>query len=327
MHDTSCGPAVFSRLLFVNHHQQHTLLVPDLVQLLTKLKMNPTQPVIHKVLPNEMMGVIFEEHTKLEWRAPVVDGRVCRTWRQIILNTPRAWIYLEISAGDPPETTELREWLNRSGSAPLYIRVNKTTFTLDYHLYVRSLHDLLSGYHTRIVSLRLPLGEASFFERREFPSLQLLEISRWPSVAPLSCPVQWGSMPELRSLRLAFKRNSPLKLQWSELTQLEALSLYSIRLTSPPQYPQSLTTLVLDRVSVDGISSPIAFPSLTYLSLYEVTGLKPYVRNVHSRGSEVPESIANGAGADHRRTRGKRKEVRQKGRSAAQGDILTRESL
>jgi hypothetical protein len=36
-------------------------------------------------------------------------------------------------------------------------------------------------------------------------------------------------------------------------------------------------TLMLNKVSVWGISSPIAFPSLTYLSLNRVLGLKPYI--------------------------------------------------
>jgi hypothetical protein len=239
--------------------------------------MNPIRPlVIHNLLPNEIMGVIFEEHSKLEWRAPAIDGRVCRIWRQIVLNTPLAWISLEISAEHPPRTTELREWLHRSGSAPLYIRVNKKT-TFGNGLYRPPWYDLLRGYHTRIASLRLPVGDPFFFGMRDFPCLRVLEINRWSPVGSLSCPVQWGSMPELRSLRLAPKGNSTLQLQWSDLTQLEALSLYSIRLTSPPQHPQSLTTLVLDRVSVEGISSPMAFPSLTYLSLYGVIGLKRYI--------------------------------------------------
>jgi hypothetical protein len=237
--------------------------------------MNLTRPlVIHKLLPSEIMGVIFEEHAKLEWTAPAVDGRVCRIWRQIVLNTPRAWVYFEISDEERPRIQGVREWLDRSGAAPLYIRVNKK-FTFDEHLKEQPLHDLLSGYHTRIASLRLPLGDPSFFEMRDFPCLRLLDISRWYSKGFTSRPVRWDSMLALRSLRLAATDTFPL--QWSELTQLEALTLFDTVLTSPPKHSQSLTTLMLDKVSVEGISSPIAFPSLTYLSLYKVFGLKPYI--------------------------------------------------
>jgi hypothetical protein len=242
--------------------------------------MNPTRPlVIHELLPNEMMGVIFEEHAKLEWRAPAIDGRVCRIWRQIVLNTPRAWAYPEISdvkiSFEEP-ARKVREWLRLSGSAPLYIRV--IDFLFDENLDEQPLCNLLSGYHTRIVSLRLPMGDRSLFDRRDFPCLQHLDIDQWHSGGSPSCSVRWASMPELRSLRLAAYKFL-LELRWSELTQLEALSLYCIRLTSPPQVHQSLTTLVLDCVSVvkGAISSPITFPSLTYLSLSSVTGFKPYI--------------------------------------------------
>ena len=235
--------------------------------------MNSTQPlVIHELLPSEIMGVLFEEHAKLEWRAPAIDGRVCRIWRQIVLNTPRAWVYLEISNAGAPTIQELREWLNRSGSAPLYISVD----TLNERLDEGTLYGLLSGYHTRIASLQLPSGDPSFFDRRDFPCLWFLEILHWHSLDYPFCPVQWDSMRELRCLRLATTAHFPL--QWSELTQLEMLTLYSARLTSFPQHSQSLTALMLEDVSVeDTISSPMTFPSLTYLSLFGVTGLKAYI--------------------------------------------------
>ena len=181
-------------------------------------------------------------------------------------------MYIEISDGGVPTIQELREWLSRSGSAPLHIRVNTSGERLDE----RILYDLLQGYHTRIASLRLPSGGASFFDRRDFPCLRLIEIFHWYPLDYLSLQVRWNSMLELRSLRLAAAEY--FSLQWSELTQLEVLTLYYASLTSLPQHSQSLTTLMLDDVSVeDAILSPMAFPSLTYLSLFEVTGLKSYI--------------------------------------------------
>jgi hypothetical protein len=238
--------------------------------------------VIHKLLPNEMMGVIFEEHAKLEWRAPTIDGRVCRSWRQIVLDTPRTWIYIEISAGEPPETTELRKWLNRSGSAPLYIRFNQEPAHDIHHRYRPLLHYLLSGCHTRIASLRLPVGDLSFFKSRQFPCLRLLDINRWYPHSAITFPVQRGFMPELRSLRLVSRKEVSLLVQGRELTQLEVLILSVPRLTLLSHHPQSLTKLMLFDVSVrDAISGPISgpmtFPSLTYLSLYQILGFKPYI--------------------------------------------------
>jgi hypothetical protein len=221
------------------------------------------------------MGAIFEEHAKLEWRAPAINGRVCRIWRQIVLNTPRAWIYLEINSDEPPEQKELRVWLDRSGSAPLHIRVDDELAPLDYDRYEQSLYCMLNEYHTRLASLRLPASDPLFFQGREFPCLQLLDVVRWDSGDSPLCPVRWDSMLALRSLRLASTEDFPL--QWSELPPLEALALYRAELTSLPQHSQSLTTLMLEKVSASGISSPITFPSLTYLSLKQVIGLKPYI--------------------------------------------------
>jgi hypothetical protein len=159
--------------------------------------MNPTPPlVIHKLLPSEIMGAIFEEHAKLEWRAPAIDGRVCRRWRQIVLNTPRAWIYLEINAGEPPGEKELRVWLDRSGSAPLHIRVDEQT-CFDYNLYEHSLHDILNDHYPRLASLRLPASDPLFFQGRDFPCLQHLDVGQWYSWDSPLCPVRWDSMPAL----------------------------------------------------------------------------------------------------------------------------------
>ena len=236
--------------------------------------MNPTRPlVIHELLPSEIMGVLFEEHAKLEWRAPAIDGRVCRIWRQIVFNTPRAWMYLEISDDRRPVIRELQEWLDRSGSAPLYIRVDRK-FSGNPHPY--QLYNLISSYHTRIASLRLPPDCPAFFDERDFPCLRLLDISHAYSTHDILRPLRWDSMPELRSLRIEAPYNFPL--QWSELTQLEVLALYSVRITSLLQYSQSLTTLMLTDVSFRDVTpSPMAFPSLTYLSMYEGSRFKPYI--------------------------------------------------
>jgi hypothetical protein len=128
--------------------------------------------LINKKLPVEIIGLIFEEHAVLEWKAPTVDGRVCRLWRQIILNTPRAWAYLEIYYNRHPSTGQLRVWLCRSGSVPLHIRVEHTCESINLH----TLYDLVAGHHRRIASLRMREGELSFFEGREFPRMQLLDI-------------------------------------------------------------------------------------------------------------------------------------------------------
>ena len=242
---------------------------------------------MHEVLPNEIMGAIFTEHAKLEWRAPAIDGRVCRIWRQIVLNTPRAWSYLEISHDELPRIRDLRSWLDRSGIAPLYIRVIAPLYirvnrmlTSDEYLYEPKLYNLLVDYHKRIASLRLPWVDSSFFEGRGFPSLQLLDVKWWDPSQSSSPPMRWDSIPKLRSLRL--RATAWFPVPWGELPLLEVLVLCYTGLLSLPQYSQSLTTLMLANVSIWAkISGQVSLPSLTYLSLYDVTGLKPYIDAPH----------------------------------------------
>ena len=116
----------------------------------------------------------------------------------------------------------------------------------------------------------------------------LLDLANW-------YPVWWDSMPKLQSLRLGAQQWSTVP--WSELPPLKMLALSRVNCTSVLRHSQSLTTLMLSNVIlVDVISGPVTFPSLTYLSLSCVTGLKPHVNaprllTYHESGIVVGESF------------------------------------
>ena len=251
-----------------------------------------TKHPINKMLPVETFMLIFEEHAKVEWRAPSIDGRVCRLWRQIILNTPRAWSYLEVGKKSRPSIVDLRSWLRRSATAPLHIRIFNSTFYA-YERMNTGLNNLLCEYHTRIASLRMREGKPSLFEGRDFLSLQHLDIEAWSRC--LSPPGRWGLMPQLRSLRLGDTNFAVQPLDG--LFSLEYLALFYSNCAFLPQHSPSLTTLMLETVSLEGIiSGPVSFPSLTYLSLYDVTGLKPYIDaphlvTYHEGGGDMTQSF------------------------------------
>ena len=233
--------------------------------------------------------MIFEEHAKLEWKAPAIDGRVCRLWREIVLNTPRAWAYLEISSQRPPTTSNLLSWLDRSCATPLHISVD----TLEGH---RTLSDLLRDSHTRIASLRMIMGNLSLFEGRDFPCLRLLDIKCWYLEHQSFSPFQWGAMPKLQSLRLPLTNSVATLL--NSVAALKTLALHSNRCFLPSRHSRSLVTLMLHSVSLgDAISGSVDFPSLTYLSLYHVSGLKPRINaprlaTYHESRSTVHDSFS-----------------------------------
>ena len=257
--------------------------------------MEPPLPlVIHEVLPTEVLGAIFEEHAKWEWKAPMTDGRVCRLWRQVVLNTPRVWAYLEVHQDNQPGILGLTSWLRRSGTAPLHISVDKD-FTPDEHISKRTFYDLLGDHHKRIAFLKMGKGDPSFFEGRDFPCLRLLSVEHW-SPPHFSSTVPWRRMPALRSLRLGATNWSavPLSMQAS----FKELIMYKGSTISLPRHFNSLTRLMLDDVLLeDSTSGPMAFPSLTYLSLYDVSGLKPHINapcliTYHEGGDTVGESFS-----------------------------------
>ena len=237
--------------------------------------------VIHEILPTEILKMIFEEHAILEWEAPTSDGLVCRLWRQIVLNTPRAWAYLKIHTY--PSMGEVRLRLHRSSTAPLHIDIRAGEPDA-----CQALYDLFSDHITRIVSLRMRYGSQFFFEGRDFPCMRLLDVAHW-------YPIRWKSMPKLRYLLLGTQKLCMVPL--CELAPLKMLALFYIKCTSALRHSQSLTTLMLSNVIiVDEISGPVSFPSLTYLSLFAVRGLKHHVNaprlvTYHEGGSLAGESF------------------------------------
>ena len=233
----------------------------------TRVRMDLQVPLrIHEVLPGEIMAIIFEEHAKLKWRAPAIDGRVCRVWRQIVLNAPRAWSYLKIGFCKF-RISDLLLWLARSRTAPLHITV------CDSHI-LSNIWGLYEPLSTRIVSLRILRNNPSFFDGRDFPCMQHLDIKH-SIVGFRSSPVSCGHMPNLRSLRLGPYVHA---VSLDGLAPLKMLVLCDGKITSLSQHFSSLVSLTLETVELrDAISGSVDFPSLTYLSLYEMSHLTPHI--------------------------------------------------
>jgi hypothetical protein len=133
----------------------------------------------------------------------------------------------------------------------------------------------------------------SFFRGRDFPRLRFLDVSPCGSPRYGLYMIEWGSMPELRSLHL-----SVFKAALGSFAPLETLVLCTTVCHSLPRYSSSLTRLMLDEVSFeDAILGPVNFPVLTYLSLYDVGGLKPNISaprlvTYHEGRNTVEESFS-----------------------------------
>src|SRR5258708_2739995 len=99
-------------------------------------------------------------------------------------------------------------------------------------------------------------GDPSFFEGRDFPCLQLLDVKHWlPN--HFSSTVPCGPMPALQSLHLGATNWSTVPL--SMVALFTVLTLYKRSCISLPQRFDSLTRLMLDDVLLmSSISSSVA---------------------------------------------------------------------
>ena len=230
----------------------------------------PMANCINEALPEEVFGVIFEEHAKLEWKAPLIDVQVCRQWRQTILRSPRAWAHLEIGNGTISTPSKVHQWLDRSGSAPLHIVAFMWTWTA-------GVEEVLNQHCKRIQSISLYGHFIAFLENRSFPILQSLLINRFEMSTPM---IRWSdcsAMPGIRSLQAT---NISMNALPSHLfPPLRVLALfavddcdYIIRYSY-----HSLTSLMLCHLSLQSTSEPLEFPSLRLLSLDRVKNVKQWM--------------------------------------------------
>ena len=240
----------------------------------------------------ELFGVIFEEHAKLEWRAPVIDGQVCRRWRQTILRSPRAWSHLKIVRNFALGSSKLPQWLDRSGSVPLHVQLME---------WVQGAEKVLDPHCKRIKSMESPGYFFSLLKNRSFPILQSLTIRAKYSADYWDPPLyHWSAsctMPELRSFRAS--DISVDALPPNIFPALRALALYRVdeRDYIIPSTSHSLTSLMLDRVSLKYTSGSLEFPSLRFLSLFEVKNIKhrmnvPALTTYHESGQTEQESFS-----------------------------------
>ena len=272
-----CSDPSFSLIdieyLSVGHHRRVkaasklffcvSFLVPDGSRPL--MTSAPVAPCINKTLPEEAFGIIFEEHAKLEWRAPIIDGQVCHQWRRIILRSPRAWAHLEINQNFKSAPSKLRQWLNRSRSAPLHVQVLNLN---------RDVREALGQRCERIESMALRVPHRYLLNNRSFPILQSLTITDRSKNHPV---LSWSTccvMPELRSLRASDISVDTLPSNIFPVLRVLALSSVKncdsiIRNTS-----HSLTSLMMAHISFKHTSESLDFPSLRFLTLFEVKNIK-----------------------------------------------------
>ena len=243
---------------------------------------------INEALPEEVFGVIFEEHAKLEWKAPLIDEQVCRQWRQTILCSPRAWAHMEIGYSFRSAPSKLHQWLDRSGSAPLHIQI------IDWH---QDVEKALDQHCKRIQSIVLRRDHIAFLENRSFPILQSLTIESLNISTPVRRWSASGAMPALRSLQANYISLGALPSNIFPLLRALALSTVHDCDSIIRNSYHSLTSLMLGYISLQDTSESLELPSLIFLSLFSVKNIKhrmnvPALTTYHESGIMERESFS-----------------------------------
>jgi hypothetical protein len=232
---------------------------------------------INEMLPTEILGLVFEEHTLLQWNAPAVDGLVCRLWRQIILDTPRAWSHITIRRWcAQPSVEALRLWMNRSRSSPLHLQSDRGG---------EQLQRLVAQYHTSISSLRWIHADVEIFEDLSFPNLRSLHI-----VVSREGSSKLGTMERLDHLHLGSTRSNIVDIE--RVPPLKSLSAHYSCPSRLLQHSQAtLTRLILKGMHIH-IPNALDLPNLCFLSVFKVIGIQslfnaPKLEVFHEGGIKI----------------------------------------
>lgn len=219
-------------------------------------------------------------------------AHVCHQWRDIALNQPRFWSYIDFTALTLAGANEV---LIRSREAPLYLEADLTRPNVRWNLErLDAFHKQLEAHASHIHTLSItadPLDLLRIFRRLSLPAPVLASLSlsargkasantatlsriphtlfdrQTPKLIRLeldNCPISWGSslLKCLRHLKLLCltEAERPNLHSWldamNELTQLESLVIHS----STPVAPRMIATMP-EPVQM------VALPSLTQLHL------------------------------------------------------------
>jgi hypothetical protein len=118
-------------------------------------------------------------------QAPLLLLRVCRTWRDIAVSTPRLWVRLHLDlerlldVGEPNLEKKIEDWFIRAGACLLFFSVDGHPFD-DRHFEVAATRAALVRFAPRLQTVSLGLQPRQLFSLIDigpFPSLETLTLT------------------------------------------------------------------------------------------------------------------------------------------------------
>ncbi len=166
---------------------------------------NADSPV--EAIPPEVLGIIFKYATTYNppygpAHPPLSLSHVSSYWRRVAFQHATLWTRIMVGTFQN-RTNLLKEWIRRSGEAPLSVIVNEA---LDW----RAMSSLfIPKYVPRFRSLEVQGGydmtaSGSRFEAMKFPSLESLTMVGAPIISMSGVSFDNWTMPKLHTLDLAY---------------------------------------------------------------------------------------------------------------------------
>jgi hypothetical protein len=218
-------------------------------------------PVKLQGIGHDILSIIFQFCAEDDWVSPLVIADVCRTWRTLVISTPRAWIHIDLNSLLPDKG--IRLYFERSGQCPLHLCLPRTRsptiLTPVAHrivcLNIRNISDPLKDIvFPVLVRLHVHLLDAcpaALITTQRFPALRHFML--WNTT--LSGPLDEDTFPPLLSLAVCA---SPIDRAWID-------AIIATR--------QSLVTLTVVKRVLE-ITSPttcceITLPRLRHLDVWD----------------------------------------------------------
>ncbi|KAJ6589372.1 hypothetical protein B0H19DRAFT_1226909 [Mycena capillaripes] len=150
--------------------------------------------------------------------------QVCRTWRDIALAIPTLWRAIPLSFNDINSERQaqiITDWLSRSRSCPLSIRIHEEEYPFLDALEAPMRH------HARWECIKLNLSSSKLLALQgSLPLLRHLDLELNDDQSVAIDVVAFRDLPRLRSVVLNDIAASSVKLPWAQLTYLTLNRVY-----------------------------------------------------------------------------------------------------
>jgi len=209
--------------LLSEHNRAHGTLMQ---QLPVELKNH----VFEHLLPSRDEWGVIPRTEKTAMRSYMDSISVCKGWRNVALSNPSLWSTMHITLGISDSSSQVNDWVLRSGTLPLTLHIQVTDHNDQEwsRRVLASILDALSRCSNRLQSLSLdiPFSVLCSFQRNNFQYHRLTQLriisQSHQFDQHLSLLNQTASLEKIELRRVSFQ---PFQISWNHLTSAKFVFL------------------------------------------------------------------------------------------------------